>query len=144
MRLISYSIAEADEMLANSSGDNRKGILVIFRPVGDENPPELLRKILQAAGISPADDTLLLPYEEGRTYSITTLATVMSVRDVLVFGVSPAAIGLHWQPAAYVPIVVGERRYLFSHDMEYLGTPKNKAAKGKLWQALKAMYKPIG
>lgn len=127
-------------MLAQSIGDNRKGIIVIFRLTGDQNPPDLLLKILQSVGITATQDALLLPFTAESTYSVTTLSQLTDVKDVLSFGVMPESLGLHWQPQAYTPLIVAGRRYLFGHGIDYFQDPKHKSAKVKLWRALQTMY----
>ena len=100
-------------------------------------------RIIGAVKLSLEEDMYLLPWREKTDYSLSGLLRQLQVDRVLVFGVEPAALGLHFQAPRFLPVRVDGRTFLFSCSLTQLRNNReagNRENAVKLWNALRQMF----
>ena len=112
-------------------------VLVAEEPAAAANR-DFLAKILAAANLNLAQDALLaeIPVNEARV--IAPDLNTHQPKQVLVFGLSPAQLGLSFEVPAYQPFNFYGCTWLFADRLSTLEPDKTK--KTQLWTALKQMF----
>jgi len=120
-----------------------KQLLVIYQE-GEERQT-FLNNILKAAGYhQPSEQLHLLPLQKQNTeMDLSKAIRLLNLQQVIIFGVQPATLGLHFQLANYVPVQVNHIWYLLADDLAIIQSEKaaGKPQKaGALWKAIKARF----
>lgn len=101
---------------------------------------EFLTKILGAAQLSLTDDCLLAQVPDGEPLSAPQFIREKQPAQVLVFGLIPSQLGLTVQVPLYQATEFYGTTWLFADALSVL--EPDKAKKGQLWTALKALFLP--
>jgi len=99
---------------------------------------DFLTKVLAAAQLNLAEDTLFAEIPAGEARALAPDLKEHQPKHVLVFGLSPAQLGLSFEIPVYQPFVFYGHTWLFADKFSALEPDKNK--KTQLWTALKQMF----
>ncbi|MCB0560878.1 MAG: hypothetical protein H6573_30480 [Lewinellaceae bacterium] len=126
------------------SGNNARRVLIVLeRLESDSELMDFLGKILSAVQLNLEEDTLLLRLTKGENISFSRLSQVQPVRYVLLFGIAPRQLGLHFSLPPGQPMRFGETYFL--HTSALLDIFEERKAKarpkaGALWNNLKQLF----
>ena len=125
--------------LANAKGGfaRQVAVLVLEEPSAISNR-DFLDKVLTAAQLSLANDTFLAEIPAGELRAIAPDLMEYQPKQVLVFGLSAAQLGLSFEVQAYQPMAFYGCKWLFADNLSALES--DKAKKTQLWTALKQMF----
>lgn len=99
---------------------------------------ELLAKIMKAINVDLAEDAFLLELEASESFHFLSLHRQLEVECMISFGLSPNAMGLHFNHQSYVPTTFMQWQFLLADALpDIAGT---QALKGALWAALQKMF----
>ncbi|MBK9335467.1 MAG: hypothetical protein IPM98_02295 [Lewinellaceae bacterium] len=133
-----YQIPE-NALLKNARGEFFKRVLVIAQAeLMHPGNLDFLKKILFAAGLDLSKDALFVELQEADQVALFPVEQTKQPESVLVFGVSPAQLGLNIQIPLYQPTPFYGMTFLFSDKLSEL--EPDKIRKANLWQALRQMY----
>jgi len=112
-------------------------VLVLEEPNASSNR-DFLSKVLAAANLNLPQDALLaeIPAQESR--ALATDLKALGPKQVLVFGLTPAQLGLSFEIQAYQPLNFYGHTWLFAEKLSTLEPDKTK--KTQLWTALKQIF----
>lgn len=130
---------ERNEAVRQAGGFLKK-VLVVYR----EEPQfagavPFLEKILGAAKVNLQEDTLHIVLPEQDVLALGVFIREKQPAQVLVFGFSPAQLGIHLHLTPYEPAVLNDSILLFSDALSVL--EPDKLLKTKLWNALQQIFK---
>lgn len=126
-----FAIADFDEQKILS----QRRVLVIC---AEPEKEDLLRKILMAAKLSDTDFDIVQLLPAVASVGVAQLRNRVKPRDIIIFGIVPAAIGLQITPPQYMPFEWSGARWLFSHALCKI--EENPAMKKALWIAIQKMF----
>lgn len=134
-----FHFADLDLLEAGEGLFARK-ILVLLPTQEAQNNAyrDFLAKVLAAAGLSLAQDILLVPLPENGLPPISHLLAQRQAEKVLVFGFKPNVLGLHLETTTYQPFHFLQADWLFSESLTALEPDKTK--KSQLWAGMKALF----
>jgi len=126
-----------ENIVFKSLGKNQKNILILVNDnefeVSSERGRELLRNIVKAMELT-ANDFALVNYAAYGNSQFKELTDFFSSKVVLVFGVSPLALGLPEHPQ-HVLLMQDKMQLIFSLNLDALAADQN--GKKVLWGCLK-------
>lgn len=130
----------ADQSLQDLlQGAFAKQILVLYlEEASADTNLAFLTKLLAAARIHLAQDTLSAAVPAGLPLSLAPFAHRKQAGHVLVFGLSPTRLGLSVQCSLYIPFEFYGSNWIFCDSLSNLEPDRGK--KALLWQALQAMF----
>lgn len=134
-----YSLTNIEEIVHRLEGRNRKHLLIVLEKRGDSPPSsDFLGKILGAIGYDILQDVAQVELAPAEGFSLSVLQSRLPIKDVVVFGKPPQALGLKWKYKPYVSIARNGQQYLFADSLSKIES--DKALKRTLWTALQAMF----
>jgi hypothetical protein len=116
----------------------RKVAVLVLQEPGSAANRDFLTKVLSAAGLDLQQDTLLAEIPAHEPVSIAPDLQERKPLHLLVFGISPAQLGLSVQVVPYQPLSFYNATWLFSDALSILEPDKQK--KSMLWNALKQLF----
>lgn len=134
-----FFVLPESDMLHLAEGLFAKRVLIVVReePQAPGNK-DFLGKILAAANLSLAADTRLITVPETHPLAISRILRTQQTEKVLVFGLTPAQLGLRIEAPYYTPLHFYGLEWLFSEPLSLLEPDKSK--KGLLWTGLKQLF----
>lgn len=123
-----------------AEGRYARQILVLALEETSPSNREFLIKILGATQLSLTDDCLLAQVPDGEPLSVPQFIREKQPAQVLVFGLIPSQLGLTIQIPLYQATEFYGTTWLFADALSVL--EPDKAKKGQLWTALKALFLP--
>lgn len=97
-----------------------------------------LSKVLSSVQLNLDKDTLFAEIPESMQLSFIAELKNKQPEHILVFGLSPAQLGFHFEPTFYQPFVFYNFTWIFADALSVLEPDKNR--KGQLWVALKQLF----
>lgn len=124
---------------SNATGGFARQLLVLVQeePNASANR-DFLTKILAAANLNLAQDALLAEIPAHESRSLATDLKALAPKQILVFGLTPAQLGLSFELQAYQPLNFYGYTWLFAEKLSTLEPDKTK--KTLLWTALKQIF----
>jgi hypothetical protein len=122
---------------ANGTGSFARRILVLHA-VGAPAAVDFLAKVLGAANLDMARDTLRFALSPGEAFDLRGLANAKLPTHILVFGLHPAQLGLTIDAPLYQPCEFYGATHLFADDLASLEPDRVK--KSSLWLALRQIF----
>jgi hypothetical protein len=123
----------------SGAGDYGKRILVLQ---ADDNAAagnhEFLQKIMDAVHISLASDAFCCKLEPMAPVRLFPFSRDKHPEKILVFGITPALLGLSVKDNLYKPFYFYQSTWLFSESLSILQPDKDR--KTKLWKALQGLF----
>lgn len=135
----SVYIVPDQNILSQAVGGGAKNIFILARAEAsaDENMT-FLAKILAATHTLPERDALLVWWPAGQPVSLLPVLHGKQPEKMLIFGFTPAEVGLRIDAALYQPCVFYGTTWLFAEALSVL--EPDKARKMQLWTALKQIF----
>ncbi|MBN8679149.1 MAG: hypothetical protein J0M29_13050 [Chitinophagales bacterium] len=132
-------IAAEKTALSNAEGNfSRKVAVLALQEPNSAANREFLTKVLAAANLNLAQDTLLAEIPAQEPVSIAPDLQQRKPGHILVFGISPAQLGLSIQISLYQPTAFYGATWLFTDALSTLEPDKNR--KSQLWNGIKTMF----
>lgn len=97
-----------------------------------------LLKILGAAKLTAADFVIRHIPPSVAAVGVSQLRQHIAPKDIILFGITPATVGLQISPPQYQPLAWAEARWLFAHSLKHI--EENSNTKKALWAAIQKMY----
>jgi len=125
--------------LADAKGGfaRQVAVLALDEPTAAANR-DFLAKVLAAAQLNLAQDAFLTEIPAAEPRALAPDLIEYQPKQVLVFGISPAQLGLSFEVQAYQPMTFYGCTWLFADKLSALES--DKAKKTQLWTALKQMF----
>jgi len=125
--------------LANAKGGfaRQVAVLVLEEP-NAALARDFLTKVLLAANLNMAQDTLMAEIPLNTDVLIAPDLREKQPKHVLVFGISPAQLGLWFEAPLYQPMSFYGSTWLFADKISVL--EPDKAKKTQLWSAIKQIF----
>ncbi|HAD11782.1 MAG TPA: hypothetical protein DCF33_05015 [Saprospirales bacterium] len=132
-------LAAEKTALAQAEGNFARKVAVLFlaEPNSAANR-EFIAKVLSAANLNLQQDTLFAELPAHEPVSIAPDLKERKPGHVLVFGISPAQLGLSIQISLYHPTAFYGATWLFADSLSTLEPDKNR--KSQLWNGIKTMF----
>jgi len=126
-------------VLAFAEGGFARSVLVLTleEPQASGNR-DFLAKILSAAQLNLAQDTLLASVPADERLDLPPLLREKPAKQVLVFGLSASQIGLTLNTRPYQPFSFYGATWLFADSLAAIAS--DQAKKSLLWSALKGIF----
>lgn len=136
-----YAVLDEAQIAKNCSGGNAKSVLVVLEAGGDAaSSGDFLKKILAAVNLEVERDVCLCAVPLGATLPLSSLIRGGQMAKVLVFGLTPASLGINFSLPLYSPVQMGDHVFLLAHGLQTLAQAEHKVFKAQLWQCLKQMF----
>lgn len=138
--------ADSATIINRCKGRNEQKTLVVFQT--SETEEELLaflEKVLAAAQLDLATDILSLILTPGEKFSFIDLCHFFDIQSLLVFGIKPEQLGIHFQIVPYELLRYEGRNYVFLDDLQLIYDERQQGGKrmsGELWKVLKTLFLP--
>ncbi|MFN0036459.1 MAG: hypothetical protein ACKVUS_15445 [Saprospiraceae bacterium] len=133
-----FLAAEKTALAEAQGGFARQVMVLALQEPSDAANRDFLAKVLAAANLNLAQDALLAEMPAGEPRALAPDLKERQPKQVLVFGLSPAQLGLSFEVQAYQPISFYGCTWLFAHRLSAIES--DKAKKTQLWAALKQMF----
>lgn len=134
-----FHFADLDLLEAGEGLFARKVLVLLSAHEAQNNAyRDFLAKVLAAAGLSLAQDVLLVPLPTDDLPPISRLLAQKQAEKVLVFGFKPDTLGLHLEITSNQPFHFLQADWLFSESLATLEPDKTK--KSQLWAGMKALF----
>lgn len=104
---------------------------------------DFLGKILSAVKLNIVEDTLLLKVTRSENISFSDLSRHHTARHILLFGIEPRQLGLHFSLPLNVPMSFGGSAFLYTFPLHSLFEERTADARPKaatLWKNLKRLF----
>lgn len=137
-------LPENDNLTGRLSGENAKGILIVFQNA--QNNEELLpflEKILVAVQLNAPKDTLVLEITAQEKFSFLGLSQKLGFQYFISFGIEPERMGLYYENTLYQPLQYDNCTFLFADDLQKIFEERQQGGKrmsGELWKVLKSLF----
>lgn len=119
--------------------DNHKHTLIVSLKGNTlEKEQIFLGKILKAIRHDIKSDVVLAEIEKAKTVHFQVFSKKFDLKKVILFGVSPAQLGLHFKIRQYQPLTIGKYTFLWIDALPTL--MKNQSKKRLLWNNLQMMF----
>lgn len=126
------------------SGNNARQVLAVAENSGArEELEDLLGKILSAAGLNLKEDILLLRLTRRENISFSNLGRAWPVRHVLLFGIEPKQLGLHFSLPLHQAAELDGIVFLRSHALSEIAEERQSKGRPKaaaLWKSLRQLF----
>ena len=131
--------APEHSILQHATGGFARRVCILL-PAGPEHHERLgfLTKILAAVRLDLDKDTLLIEIPVPQPATILPVLKEKQAEVVLVFGLSPAQIGLRTEIPLYLPQPFYGATFLFAEALAVL--EPDTARKARLWQAIQHLF----
>jgi hypothetical protein len=109
----------------------------------EEELPSFLGKILAAAAPSLPQQAALIKVTKGEPYSFSRLVRAQPLKYVLIFGLAPKDLGLHFALTPYRPVEFDGLVFILAHRLAAIYEERQQGGKqmsGELWRALKGVF----
>lgn len=132
-------IAAEKTVLDKAEGGFARNLLVLMleEPQAAANR-EFLTKVLAAANLNLSQDALLAEIPTHEPRNLAPVLQSHQPKQVLIFGLSAAQLGLSFEVQAYQPVQFYGCTWLFADKLSTLEPDKTK--KSQLWTALKQIF----
>lgn len=112
-------------------------VLALAEPMATTNR-DFLTKVLAAANLNLAQDAVFAEIPSNEPVALAPDLKLREPKQVLVFGISPAQLGLSVEVQLYQPLQFYGSTWLFADKLSVLEPDKQK--KGQLWTAIKQIF----
>lgn len=139
-----FPLSDWEQLGSRLSGGNARHVLIVMEHQEDDKElTDFLGKILSAAKLNLEEDTLLLKLTKGENISLPNLSQAKPVKYVLLFGVGPRQLGVHFPLVADEPTRFGKVLFLYSPPLRSLFEERKAETRPKaasLWKNLKQLF----
>ena len=139
-----FPLSDWRQLNERLSGNNARHVLIVLEHrESDSELTDFLGKILSAVKLNLQEDTFLLKLTKGENISFSNFSQVQPVRHVLLFGIAPRQLGLHFSLPLNQPMRLGDTVFLFTHpilDIFEERKAESRPKAGALWKNLKQLF----
>ncbi|MCB0583956.1 MAG: hypothetical protein KDD06_01295 [Phaeodactylibacter sp.] len=139
-----FPLSDWRQLEKRISGNNGRRVLVVLELIKDDAElMDFLEKIFSAVKLNLQEDTLLFKLTTGENISFSSLAQAHAIESVLLFGIQPARLGLHFTLPLNEPVRFGDVSFLSTSSLAALFEERNAGARPKaaaLWKNLKQLF----
>lgn len=139
-----FALPEAEKQPIELLGNNKKGVLIVFRAQGwNQELRNFLEKILRAVQLNFEEDIHYLNITNHPSISFFQLNQNKAYRHVIAFGLAPKELGLNIESRLYQPILLSDIQWLFAHNIQDIFEERQQGKKqmaAALWKALQLMF----
>lgn len=126
------------------SGENQKNILIVLKweSAIDELKP-FLSKVLTAVKLDIEKDVLIVDKTPENNIGFNALLKAYTFRHILIFGILPQELGLHFKLSTYEALSHRGQLYLLADGIEDIYKERQSGGKqkaGALWNSLKSIF----
>jgi len=124
-------------------GENARDILLLYEQSNEPGVKAFLERVLQAAQVNLAKDTHFANLAQDSAPSFSLLRRTVSFQTLLVFGFSPADLGLQINWNHYLPLSFMDKTLLFCHPLHVLMEERAQGSStysGPFWKALQQIF----
>ncbi|MEO7175347.1 MAG: hypothetical protein ABIV51_05820 [Saprospiraceae bacterium] len=122
----------------NITGENQKGLVVVYRSEKSQKEAKLfLEKIVSAIKMDPDRDAKFIYLPPKHSISLFSM-NIEPINQILLFGISPAEIGIHILFETYTNFPVQKSRLFVCHSVDLLA--ENVELKKGLWTKLQNIF----
>ena len=126
------------------SGDNQKNILILLKweSALDELKP-FLSKVLTSVKLDIDKDVLIIDKTPENNIGFNALLKKYTFRHILIFGILPQELGLHFKLPAYEALSHRGQVYLLTDALVDIYEERQSGGKqkaGALWNCLKSIF----
>lgn len=144
MHFFDFELINQPEALLDDLSPVKEKKMLVFYCDG-EGRRSFLFSILKAAGYTNPEAVIhFIPVtEEKYATDLSSLVRQLEINRVMIFGLSPADLGLRLQLGNYVPVEVNNCWFMIADDLAVIRDEKaaGKSQKaGALWKAVKARF----
>ncbi|MBC7774083.1 MAG: hypothetical protein H7246_01490 [Phycisphaerae bacterium] len=133
-----FLTAEKSALADAKGGFDRQVAVLALKESSAVTNRDFLDKVLTAAQLNLAKDTFLAEIPATEARALGPDLAEHQPKQVLVFGLSPAQLGLSFEINAYQPLTFYGCTWLFADKLSAIES--DKAKKTQLWSALKQMF----
>jgi len=133
-----FLTAEKSALTDAKGGFARKVAVLALEEPNARSNRDFLDKVLTAAQLNLTNDTILAEIPAGEPRALASDLLDYQPKQLLVFGLSPAQLGLSFEVQAYQPLTFYGCTWLFADKLS--AVESDKAKKTQLWTALKKMF----
>ena len=121
-------------------GENKKQMMIVIADETEQNDANIafLEKIIAAIKYDFKQDTIYFFLQNEAKLTISELVTKHQIKDLLVFGIANAQLGIYVHQKKYQPFYIQSVTYLFADNLTEI--QGQKELKGALWDALKKVF----
>lgn len=125
--------------LAEAEGEfERQVAVIVMKEPNTTVNRDFLTKVLLAANLDLGKDALLAELPADQPYTLAPDLQELQPRQLIVFGFTPAQLGLSFEVKAYQPLAFYGCTWLFADKLSTIESDKLK--KTQLWSALKQIF----
>lgn len=126
------------------SGENQKNILIILKweSAADELKP-FLSKVLTSVKLDIDKDVLIVDKTPENNIGFNALLKEYTFRHILIFGILPQDLGLHFKLSTYEALSHRGQVYLLADALSEIYEERQSGGKqkaGALWNCLKSIF----
>jgi len=135
-----FILPNTKQALERAKGLNERSILVVMVGIEEQLPDLLnfLRKITTAAKINLDKDTAYLTLTPKHKIGWTGISQNINPKQALIFGKTPAELGLHLQVTPYQPFEFQGVQFIFADALSEIEQDQEK--KKALWSVLQSVF----
>ena len=121
-------------------GENKKQMMIVIADETEQNDANIafLEKIIAAIKYDFKQDTIYFFLQNDAKLTISELMAKHQIKDLLVFGIGNAQLGIYVHQKKYQPFYIQSVTYLFADNLTEI--QGQKELKGALWDALKKVF----
>ena len=140
-----FPVPDASEIAGRMTGNNAESVLLVYtlEQESSANLSEFLGRIVKSVGLDLNSDTASLTLMPGEKISLSQLRQQIPFNRAILFGLSPAQVGLRFSINKYIPVSLSGRQYLFADSLESIYLERREGGKqkaGLLWKAMKTIF----
>lgn len=130
---------DLNEISANLTGKNEKGVLIINWDDNTEGMTDYLSKIIASAQLQIEQDCLLLTVRENEKFPLfSTILKEHTISKAIIMGLSAQQIGLNIHSPQYQPFLLNNCTFIFTEKLSKIhSSPESKKS---LWACIKQTF----
>ena len=137
IELTKYNVTEDNSALIELSGDNQKGIAIVYPLSTSKSDLELLNTIIsKAIECDPDKDVLKVSLKSGSKLNWFQILNSYKIANVLCFGINPRSLSLNFDFRYNELINFHNIEYIFSNDLGEIA--EDQHLKKTLWKCIKS------
>ncbi len=137
IELTKYNVTDDNSSHIQVSGDNQKGIAIVYPLSTSKSELELLHTIIvKAIECDPDKDVLKVSLKSGSKLKWFQIVNTYKITNVLCFGINPRALSLNFDFQYNQLINFHDIEYIFSNSLEEIAAEQN--LKKTLWKCIKS------
>jgi len=136
IELTKYNVQENGDSSFEVSGDNQKGVVVVYPSYTSSDGIKLLKTIVEKAIMCDINkDVLMISLKEGGKFSLSQLLIDYKIKNIICFGIKPRDLTLNFEHIKNQIINFNNIQFIFTDDLDQIS--ENQSMKKLFWSCLK-------